>query len=596
MTFLLRGTSAALVSWPVFLFAVVGSTQLSLLGVGRSATGHPAGLALAGAVGGVAAYLIVAAAWWALLRRLPPRPRVFPALVVLICGGIARGAAVQGVLLAMGYVEGATSTLTLRLATSAITGLMTFLVAAAGVQAVRDYRASTALLMMERQRLTVLLETSTEGIETRQADALEQVRARLDDSLREFAVDSAPSAVASLESLAGDIVRPLSHSLARDVPEWQSDAIRETHKSRLWEVWKDPVPSAAIRPIVVTAVILVMALPATFLAYSPRYGVPAVLTGALVVVVVLGLGRFSMLHWPPRSALRMWLRLSAVLLIAGAAAAWATSLMESADESAGVFARVGAIVIPVFGFLVAVISMMVARMKEVTSELTSVTQQLQWALARVQAQQWEQGGHLSRALHGPVQSLIHARLLALRNQAESGDVVPGALVSLREELQAALESAMAPPDAPRSLVNVLRDVEETWAGVARIECHIDEGTARALEGDPLCTHVLTDLLGEAVSNSIRHGGARRVSVEVTMASEDLVLARVVDDGAMSSDPLPGLGTTLLTRCTYDWMITSDGPTTLTARVPYVARQGTPDSSESGMRAGVTTSAEYVSPR
>lgn len=107
--------------------------------------------------------------------------------------------------------------------------------------------------------------------------------------------------------------------------------------------------------------------------------------------------------------------------------------------------------------------------------------------------------------------------------------------------------------------------------MATIECHIEDGTSRQLDEDPLCTHVLTDLLGEAVSNAIRHGGARHVRVEVQRDGDDLVLARVVDDGVMSSNPSTGLGTTLLTQCTYDWSITSAGPTTLVARIPYVPR-------------------------
>lgn len=445
MTFLLRATSPALVSWQVFAFVVLGSTQLSLLGTGGSTSGPAGGLALAGALGGAAAYAVVALGWLLVLRPLSPRPRVLPALVIVTSAGLVRGLAVQGVFVWMGYAAGESSTLALRLATSAITVPMSFLIAAAGVQAVREYRASIALLTLERQRLTRLLETSTEGMEARQASALAQVRARLHDGLQDLALDSAPSAVTSLESLAGDVVRPLSHSLARDLPQWESEASLEGPMPRLWDVWRRPVASASIRPLIVTLIILVMALPAAFLAYSPRYGAPAVLVGAGVVAIVLVIGRMSMLRRPPRTALRLWLRLAVILLVAGALAGAATTLIETPDESAGVYARVGAVVIPVFGFLVAVISMMAARMQEVTSELTSVTRQLQWALARVQAQQWEQGGQLSRALHGPVQSLIHARLLSLRRHAEAGEISPDMLRGLRGDLQSALETAMSPP-------------------------------------------------------------------------------------------------------------------------------------------------------
>ena len=67
--------------------------------------------------------------------------------------------------------------------------------------------------------------------------------------------------------------------------------------------------------------------------------------------------------------------------------------------------------------------------------------------------------------------------------------------------------------------------------------------------------------------------ATHVTVRVDVDAEALVCLSVVDDGRVPEQGMPGLGTALLTRCTYDWALSSDGPTPLTARLPIVGERG-----------------------
>ena len=567
MTFLLRATGPALVSWPVLALVVVWSAVLSLLASGATATGSlaiRAGIAL---VAGIAACVVVLVAWLLGLRRLEGAPRIAVALLVIVGAGLMRGFVVQAGFVAMGFSDGSTEGYVARMVPSLFTITFAFLVGSAGVASVEAYRDTAGLLIAEQKRLVALLEASASGIEERQSDALERVQDRLSAELRTLALETAPSAVSSLESLAGDVVRPLSHSLARELPQWDADVPQAAPRVRWIDVWRDPVPSAAIRPLVLPVALLIISLPAAALVYQPANGTTTVLAALVVLVGVLAVGRIWLVRWPPHRPALVWLAVLLILVIGAVLTSRAAALGERGDPSSGAIPSVSLFVVPVFGLIIATVSMMGARMRSITAELATTTAQLKWNLARIHTQQWEQSGRLSRALHGPVQSMLHARLLRLRKELDSGAVSPVGLEDLERDLQEALTSALAPAQ-PRPLADVLTDVADTWQGLAAVAWTVDPAAAACVDRDPLCTQVLADLASEAVSNAVRHGKATRVNVEVGLdgKGDALVRLRVTDNGSVPDTEGVGLGTTLLTRCTYDWSL-SRGPTTLTARLP-----------------------------
>jgi len=264
-----------------------------------------------------------------------------------------------------------------------------------------------------------------------------------------------------------------------------------------------------------------------------------------------------------------------VLAVATLLSSAAVGVLDVGDRGQGAFSRLALVAIPVFGLLVAIMSMLGARMRDITAELAEVNRDLRWSLARINTESWEQNGRLSRALHGPVQSLLHARLLNLRRALEADGTSASDIESLRADLQRSLAAALSPSDSPVIVEDVLRDVSGTWTGLAEVGWWIDEDAAALLADDPLCSEAVTDLATEAVSNSIRHGHATSVDVRIDMSDDNLLRLRVIDNGIATDKGLPGLGTVLLTRCTFDWSLSRDEPTTLTARLPLQVRERTP---------------------
>jgi len=574
-SFLQRVTGPALVSWPVLVLVVAWSTALNLLGAGQTVSGGLAPRAAAAAIAGALSFALVAGAWYAVIRRRSGRMRVATLIVTLLLAGLVRGAALQYLLVTFALAEDSSSSALVRLASSIFTIPVAFVIGAAAIGAIVDYRADAAKLVSEQQRLGQLLNASARGLKERRTDAVQRIQAQLDDEISRLPVEDAPATVAALESLAGDVVRPLSHELARDLPEWSVETPSRVPNIPWADLFRAPDAAQAIRPGVLVLVMATIGVPGALLVYTPVRGLIA-LAGALAVLwVCLAIGRRWLATRPPQAAALAWLRIGVVLAVTTVVGSAAVGLLGFGDRGQGAFARLALVAIPVFGLLVAIMSMLGARMRDITSELAEVNRDLRWSLARINTESWEQNGRLSRALHGPVQSLLHARLLSLRRALDTDSASATEIESLRTDLQRSLAAALAPSESPVVVENVLRDVSETWAGLAEVGWSIDDAAAALLADDPLCSEAVTDLATEAVSNSIRHGHATSVDVRIDMSDDNLLRLRVIDNGIATNNGLPGLGTVLLTRCTFDWSLSRDEPTTLTARLPLQARERTP---------------------
>ncbi|MFM9050311.1 MAG: hypothetical protein ACKOMX_09765 [Actinomycetota bacterium] len=562
-----RLSGPALVAWPVFALVIVWSVILVVFGSGGTAQGPLVIRAGCAAVGGVLACLVMAGAWWLVIRRLRGTGRLVVVFVAMIVSGVVRGATLQALLVGLGYAESTLDAAVTRMATSAVTITFAFAFGAAAWGSVAAYRETAARLLAEQRRLAALVDASASGIEQQQAEAVDRVREQLDAEIRDLPLTSGSEAISALGSLATDVVRPLSHSLALELPPVEPTIPESPPRVTLADVLRNPAPAVAIRPFLLTSLLMVLGLPTALLIYSPIVGVLLVLTAAVVITPLLFAGRVWLRRSPPSTVVQAWARIVGLLLAIGLTTSFTISVLERVTDGVGALPLTSLFAVVVVGLLLAVASMLDERMREITDALAAVAVSMRWQLARVRAQQWEQRGRISRALHGPVQSLLHAQLMRLRRGLDDGSMTDSGLEDLRDQLKTALVGALAPSPDAVSVPALLDDVAATWDGVATITHGIGADSVAALQADPLCARVIADLASEAVSNSVRHGGASTVMIEIEPSGADELELRVVDDGHFPSDALPGFGTTVLTECTVEWHLSSGTPTTLTARVP-----------------------------
>ena len=164
----------------------------------------------------------------------------------------------------------------------------------------------------------------------------------------------------------------------------------------------------------------------------------------------------------------------------------------------------------------------------------------------------------ARMLHGSVQSKLAASALAIDRAALTDDVESYAAAI--EQARSVLRSPLTVTEDPRVAATLQAEVHaktELWQGLAGITALVSPEIKQV-------TGVLARSVGEVVEeglcNSIRHGNADTIAVQVDLVDEgstSSIRVRVVDDGCGPTGGKPGLGSALLDDlCDGRWQRTA----------------------------------------
>jgi signal transduction histidine kinase len=213
---------------------------------------------------------------------------------------------------------------------------------------------------------------------------------------------------------------------------------------------------------------------------------------------------------------------------------------------------------------------------ELEAELTATTTDLRWALTRAREQYRQRERGLAHALHGRVQASLAAAFVRLERAVAQGANDDALLVSLQAEILEVLAELDFRGSAPDPIDRVIALTQSNWSGSVHLDFSIEENVKQALSLDSLCARSVNDLIPELVFNSVRHGSATAIRVELELADTRTLCLTVIDDG--SNDVIAtryGLGSALLDDSSISWTRTRGGErTTTTCMLPYLHRNFT----------------------
>lgn len=438
------------------------------------------------------------------------------------------------------------------------------------VTTIRAYELDTQRLSDVRRNLEDATFRVTGEIERSNEQALERVRARLNDELARLEGVDDSRTLEELRRLAGDVIRPLSHELAQSVPAWQPVAAESDIATRVdWlRVIRALGESGQFLPVTTGVFALLLYAPAAFILNSSS-AIPVLVTIAIAIPATLTvangvLDRMLPLKTPARS--------SALVVLAAVSAAAVCAVLAGVALGGS---RGLAVVPPGTVFLTgaaivgALIRSRVSAQQETAEELRHLTQQLTVQLVRLRQAQWYHQRALSRALHGAMQSAVTAAAIRLDQALADGVVPPHLLEETRASIAEQIDVLGSSADQPDPLDEVMERLRSMWSRVCEVELSADADARRALEQDGILRSTVSEVMTEAMSNSIRHGGARNVTVSMRQPSPGELLLLVEDDGGgHTGETSGGLGSRILNDCTSEWTFTSSGRGhVLEARLP-----------------------------
>jgi len=178
-------------------------------------------------------------------------------------------------------------------------------------------------------------------------------------------------------------------------------------------------------------------------------------------------------------------------------------------------------------------------------------------------------GNYAQYLHAEVQSQLLACKLLLLKAAESDfELFPPEVTRQIVERMGKLKQPYARPSA-RIPAQRMEALQHSWTGLAEISHDFSVEFSQLHSYSDICSQ----LIEEAVVNSIRHGKANKIQA-IGKKNEDHLLIEVRDNGQFSeSSRHSGLGTILFNTFARDWSLRRESETTVLSFTIEVSNQG-----------------------
>ncbi|MEY4740637.1 MAG: hypothetical protein RL402_162 [Actinomycetota bacterium] len=180
------------------------------------------------------------------------------------------------------------------------------------------------------------------------------------------------------------------------------------------------------------------------------------------------------------------------------------------------------------------------------AQLRAIVEELRLLNSQLRQQVWLDQKMLATELHGSVQATLHATALQLSK-------IDQPTIADLEKVRDAVDRALSRLGQTsylegESFDQVLADISEVWEDTCKIEYHIQPQAQQALEQQSLARSTI-EVVREATTNAIKHGKAKNIKVTITQSGQLLELI-VDNDGQELVSSTQGLGTSVISDLTH----------------------------------------------
>jgi len=567
-------TGDRILSWPVLVSCTVLSVLIHLAPNGNTVSGSVFVRVVVAVLACVPALSVIAGIHVA-TRRMPDNAwRTVIRIVSYFLGG-----AVRGIIFAFAFFWLGMSTglnLDFRISGSAIPFGLAIAAATYAGSALSESRSRIIALralqddLQDAMRDSLRRNTSLRAREAHRVATM--IRARLTD-LHEL--DESVTSE-QLVNLAEHVVRPLSHSLADRVAVWESD-----HRPAPRLRWRDIVtqlqPQRSLQPGLLATLSTATALTAFIYFFGIALAIPLVICSFVMLYLsIWTLQRVARLLAGVRNAVLRALLMTVLLVVAAVPAGVVDFFVLHGEDDPTFVLRGGIVVVPIFGWFIAIGSAAQAESLRVEEEHLKAIEELSWLKARINLVSWFEQGQFARILHGPVQSAINKGIVRLSKQG-TAQARKRIVETIRREALSALDADGEQYQHSQTLDDMIDGLRLTWQSLCQIDISIGPGARSALAEDRPCSSICWEIIHESCANAIRHGKATWVSIRVLEPLGRVVELDIIDNGReFDNFAIPGMGTKVLEACALSWSRAREAEqTNLRATLPVVRPESEP---------------------
>ena len=565
---------SALLSAPVFFLSLLWPVIVQI-GESSAVGGNPRDLAIRIALLFPLQVLMFAfpfATWRWICPRVPSRNWTWLLLVSVIVGAAVRGVALGILLSLLGISE--SPEFVFRIVVSVahmgvVTVVLWFL-----VSEVRGLHARRRQLLADRDQLIGLQLATQRDLEQLDDRATEEMRRSILQSLGGLQVSDSSELRERLRLTIDEVVRPLSHQLAAQPSAW---APRQPTTENVGIDWplaiREGLNPARIHPVVLSLLLLWLGLPIHFFLFDPLF-VLAYTFITLMVIPVFWIARKVAIRVSiGRGTGFTSMTFVVAVFVGGLLMGLATLTYMWGEPQPFVFVIIAPVLALLISGALAVAEAARDQNLELEAELTAITTDLRWALARAREQYRQRERALAHALHGRVQASLAAAFLRLERSIAQGTDDDALLAALQSEMLEVIADIDFHDFEPDPIDQVIAHTRSNWSGVVHLDFTCEPHVKKALAVDSLCARSVNDLIPELVFNSVRHGSATAIEVEIEIVDSRTLSLTVIDDGSNDITAARyGLGSALLDDSSITWTRSRRGErTTTTCVLPCLHR-------------------------
>lgn len=489
--------------------------------------------------------------------------------------------AIRGVLLTLLLTQIGVQTeipMLARASASVLTQTLGLVLATIAFGEVSDHYRQRSLLLTQEDRLRHLQQQAVAELASADESVVESVQEELIASIRPISRGDAQLALDILRQSIDDVVRPLSHYLDAQVPRWQPMVVPHADLTIDWRrIARESADPREIRPIPIFVALAILAPPLMVVRYGPVVTAGMILGTTVVGIAALWALRLLAIRIAARNRRLQWVAFALCLLIGGQLAGFATFEWTRDTGTPLNYVFMVAPLCLVLGFLVALAATARRLAADIVASMDETNAELRWAAARAQEVQRQRKRALVHLLHGHVQATMGAGFLRIQHALDDPARLPAVIASVHADVEQAIGRLRDHSEQPEDLEVVLRRIRVTWQGVADITERLGPDVMTAIGEDPVCQTSLNDLATELCFNSVKHGHATHIEVDVVRVDARSVAITVRDNGQrLAQGTTSGLGTGLLESAAIDWERQRIGDRTLTtARLPLLVEPRMP---------------------
>ena len=206
----------------------------------------------------------------------------------------------------------------------------------------------------------------------------------------------------------------------------------------------------------------------------------------------------------------------------------------------------------IIGMVMFVVHLANSYRKQSIADLQSVNSDMALLTSQLRQQVWLDHRRVAQVLHGSVQGALYAAAIRLSRETAP---TPAIIESVQKDISDALAEVSRAKSEEFVFEDVLNSIIDLWQDSINFDLALDQNAIRKLNENADAAECMLEVLREAVNNSVKHGGARNVSVQIAPKTRGLLSLVVTNDGApVDTQKSKGYGSNVLDELTHEWSL------------------------------------------